>query len=220
MRGGKDRTKKEFEELLLEVRRVTRVTTWGRRMSFRATVLVWNKKWKIWLGLSKWPDVSTAVKKASNEAYKNMFVVPIARGKTVPYAIVNKYKACSVKILPATQGTWLKAWSSVRSVLDLAWYENILSKIMWSNNKLNNALATIMALAKYKHADYFTSLKTDEKKVETKETKKEVKKEEVKKEANKKSTDKKPATKKETTKKPAVKKTAAKKETVKKTTKK
>jgi len=76
MRGGKDKTKKEFEELLLEVRRVTRVTTGWRRMSFRATVLVWNRKWKIGLGLSKWPDVSSAVKKAANEAYKTMFVVP------------------------------------------------------------------------------------------------------------------------------------------------
>lgn len=215
---GKDKTKKEFEELLLEVRRVTRVTTGWRRMSFRAVVLVWNKKWKIGLGLSKGPDVSTAVKKASNEAYKSMFVVPITKAKTVPYAIVNKYKACSVKILPATPGTGLKAWSSVRSVLDLAWYENILSKIMWSNNKLNNALATIKALSKYKHADFFTSLndskdkkedtkekakKTEDKKIEDKkvETKKETKKTEVKK------VEKKPTTKKNPAKKTITKKT-------------
>jgi len=59
-----------------------------------------------------------------------MFIVPITKGKTVPYAIINKYKACVVKILPATHGTGLKAGSSVRSVLDLAGYENILSKIM------------------------------------------------------------------------------------------
>jgi len=205
MRGGKDKTKKEFEELLLEVRRVTRVTTGGRRMSFRATVLVWNKKGKIGLGLSKGPDVQTAVKKAANEAYKEMFLVPITKGKTVPYAIINKYKACSVKILPATQGTGLKAGSSVRSVLDLAGYENILSKIMWSNNKLNNALATIKALSKYKHADFFTSSK-------------EAKKEDVKTDAN---TDNKKEVKtdaKETAKadtKPVAKKPAVKKTTTK-----
>ena len=134
----KDKTKKEFDELLLEVRKVTRVTTWWRRMSFRATVLVWNKKGKIWLGLSKWVDVTSAVKKATNEAYKKMFIVPITKDKTVPYSITNKYKSCIVKVLPATQGTWLKAGSSVRSVLELAWYENVLSKIIGSNNKLNN----------------------------------------------------------------------------------
>jgi len=160
---GKDKTKKEFEELLLEVRKVTRVTTWWRRMSFRATVLVWDKKWKIWLGLSKWVDVTSAVKKAANEAYKNMFNVPITKGKTVPYAIINKYKACTVKIIPAAKGTWLKAGSSVRATLELAWYENILSKIIGSNNKLNNSIATIKALLKYKHADHFTSFDKDKK---------------------------------------------------------
>ncbi|HRX63599.1 MAG TPA: 30S ribosomal protein S5 [Candidatus Absconditabacterales bacterium] len=216
MQRGKDKTKKEFEELLLEVRRVTRVTTGGRRMSFRATVLVGNKKGKIGIGLSKGPDVTSAVKKAANEAYKNMFIVPITKAKTVPYMITNKYKACVVKLLPATQGTGLKAGSSVRSVLDLAGYENILSKIIGSNNKLNNALATIKALSKYKHADYFTSLE-DKKESEDKEDKK------VEKEAEGKKVEKKPAAKKKTTttKKPATKKTTTtKKPTAKKTTKK
>jgi len=164
----KDKTKKEFDELLLEVRRVTRVTTWWRRMSFRATVLIWNKKWKIWIWLSKWPDVSTAVNKASNEAYKKIFNVPITKNQTVPYPISMKYKACLIKLLPASAGTWIKAWSSVRSVLELAWYENVLSKIVWSNNKLNNAIATINALITYKHADHFNNLviKKPEKKIE------------------------------------------------------
>lgn len=154
----KNKTQKEFEEILLEVRRVTRVTTWWRRLSFRATVLVWNKKWKIWIGLSKGNDVTSAVKKASNEAYKNMFIVPITKADTVPYALSLNYKACFVKLLPASAGTGLKAWSSVRSVLELAWYGNVLSKIVWSSNKLNNAIATIMALSKYKHADHFSAL--------------------------------------------------------------
>ena len=211
----KDKTKKEFDELLLEVRKVTRVTTWWRRMSFRATVLVWNKKGKIWLGLSKWVDVTSAVKKATNEAYKTMFIVPITKDKTVPYSITNKYKSCIVKILPATQGTWLKAGSSVRSVLELAWYENVLSKIIWSNNKLNNAIASIRALSKYKHADHFTAIKEEKvekienEKAEDKKVVEEVK--EVK--VEKKTAAKKPAAKKETAeKKPVAKKTTAKKE--------
>lgn len=227
----KDKTKKEFDELLLEVRKVTRVTTWWRRMSFRATVLVWNKKGKIWLGLSKWVDVTSAVKKATNEAYKKMFIVPITKDKTVPYSITNKYKSCIVKVLPATQGTWLKAGSSVRSVLELAWYENILSKIVGSNNKLNNAIACINALSMYKHADHFTAIKeekVEEAKEETKNEKKvveEVKEEKVEKKApaKKTTTTKKPAAKKEETaekKAPAKKATAAKKPAAEKTAKK
>ena len=213
---GKDKTKKEFDELLLEVRKVTRVTTWGRRMSFRATVLVWNKKWKIWLWLSKWVDVTSAVKKATNEAYKNMFFVPITKTKTVPYPMTNKYKSCIVRVIPATQGTWLKAWSSVRSVLELAGYENILSKIIGSNNKLNNAIATINALSACKHADYFTAFDRNAKPEIVEEESADVK--EVKKTPAKKSPAKKDAEPK--AEKSTEKKATAKKPVAKKTTKK
>lgn len=215
MKGGnKDKTKKEFDELLLEVRRVTRVTTWWRRMSFRATVLVGNKKGKIWLWVSKGADVSIAVSKASREAYKNMYIVPLTKDNTVPYMTSTKYKACFVKLLPAKAGTGLKAGSSVRAVLELAGYENMLSKIVWSNNKLNNAIATIKALSSYKHSDFFSNFltkkgaKTEEVVVEATtttpaEVAKPVHKEESKEE--KKIGDTKPAVKKPAPKKPAKK---------------
>ncbi len=164
---SKDRVKKEFEELLLEVRRVTRVTTGGRKMSFRATILVGNRKGKIWIGLAKGPDVQSAVAKASREAYKQMFLVPLTRDQTVPYSTTTAFKACQIKLIPANAGTGLKAGSSVRAVLALAGYENVLSKIMWSNNKLNNALTTIKALSSYKHADYFNKLVVQKLKNET-----------------------------------------------------
>lgn len=107
--GNRDKVKKEFDELLLEVRRVTRVTTGGRKLSFRATVLVGNRKGKIGIGVDKGLDVSSAVSKASREAYKNMFIVPITAGKTVPYVLTTNYKACLIKLLPASAGTGLKA---------------------------------------------------------------------------------------------------------------
>jgi len=88
---------------------VTRVTTGGRKLSFRATVLVGNKKGKVGIGVSKGPDVSSAVQKASREAYKTIFMVPITGNQTVPYPITTKYKACVIKLLPATAGTGLKA---------------------------------------------------------------------------------------------------------------
>lgn len=174
---SKDKVKKEFDELLLEVRRVTRVTTGGRKMSFRATILVGNKKWKIGIGVSKWPDVTAAVSKASREAYKTMFIVPITGNQTVPYQTTTKYKACVIKLLPATAGTGLKAWSSVRAVLELAGFENVLSKIMGSNNKLNNALCAIRALSTYKHANFFNKRVVEKAKTETTEEKAENKEE-------------------------------------------
>ena len=221
-RNHREKPKKEFDELLLEVRRVTRVTTGGRRMSFRATILVGNRKGKIWLGSAKWNDVAGAVSKATNEAYKALFQVPVTKWDTVPYELTYKYKSSKVRLLPASEGTWLKAGSSIRSVLELAGYSNILSKMIGSNNKLNNALATILALASYKHADYFSSLRAvkdvekDEEVEEKKPAKKAEKVEEVKEEKRpaKKATkaEKPPKAEKIEEKKPA-KKPAAKKTT-------
>ncbi len=229
-RNHREKPKKEFDELLLEVRRVTRVTTGGRRMSFRATILVGNRKGKIWLGSAKWNDVAGAVSKATNEAYKALFEVPVTKGDTVPYELTYKYKSSKVRLLPASEGTWLKAGSSIRSVLELAGYSNILSKMIGSNNKLNNALATILALASYKHADYFSSLravKEVEEKEEVVEEKKPAKKavpkaeklekveavkEEKAEEKNEEKPAKKTAAKKAPAKKPAAKKTAKKEE--------
>ncbi len=146
-------TKKEnkFEEVILERRMVTRVTKWWRRMSFRAVVLVGNKRWKIGIGVGKWQDVVSAVKKATNEAYKNIVDVPVVGDAlTVPYPRYFKYKSAKIKLLPAAPGTGIKAWSSIRRVLELAGYQNILSKRVWTSNILNNALATIKALSTYK----------------------------------------------------------------------
>lgn len=155
-RGGRwrrnQKPKKEFDEVLLEVRRVTRVTTWWRQLSFRAIILIWNKKGKIGLGVSKWSDVAVAVQKATREAYKNIITAPVTDTESVPYELTHKYKAAIVKLIPASSGTGLKAWSSVRRVLELAWYTNMLSKIMGTNNKLNNAIATLQALGMYKQA--------------------------------------------------------------------
>lgn len=145
---------KDYDEVLLEVRRVTRVTTGGRQLSFRAIILVGNKKGKIGLGVSKGSDVSVAVKKATNEAYKNIVVTPLNEAMTIPYIVQAKYKSASIKLLPATLGTGIKAGSSVRTVLGLAGYTNMLSKIMGSNNKLNNALATIAALGSFKQGKF------------------------------------------------------------------
>lgn len=161
-------------------------------MAFRATMLIGNKKGKIGIGVAKGNDVAVAVQKANREAYKNIVTVPVAKGGTVPYVLEHKLKACKIRLLPATEGTGLKAGSSLRIVLELAGYENILSKIIGSNNKLNVALTTIDALKTYKHANHFSSHAP--KKEVADENKVEEKKETLKKKAPA----KKPAPKKDT----------------------
>lgn len=144
---------------MLEVRRVTRVTTWWRQLSFRAIILVWNRKGKIGIGIAKWADVQIAVSKATHDAYKHVISVPLTEAGTIPYEISRTYKWAQVKLLPAAPGTWLKAWSSVRMVLELTGCSNVLSKIMWSTNKLNNALATVQALWSFKMGKFPERLK-------------------------------------------------------------
>lgn len=145
---------KEYDEVLLEVRKVTRVTTGWRKLSFRAIIVVWNRKGKIWLWIGKSLDVLWAVQKATHDAYKAIKQVPLNDVNTIPYETLAKYKSATIKLLPASSGTGLKAGSSVRTVLELAGYNNILSKILGSNNKLNNAIATINALTTFKAAKY------------------------------------------------------------------
>lgn len=139
-----------FEESLVQVSRVTRVTKGWRQLSFRAIMLVGNKSWKVWLWIGKSSDVVWAINKSIHDAYKNLVEVPIVGNDTVPYSITYKYKAAEIKLLPASAGTWVKAGSTVRLVLEMAGYHNMLSKIVWTNNKLNNAIATISALSKFK----------------------------------------------------------------------
>ncbi|MBS8121888.1 ribosomal protein S5 [Candidatus Vampirococcus lugosii] len=141
---------KQFEERLLEVRRVTRVTKGGRQLAFRAVMVIGDKKGTIGLGIAKSSDVIGAIQKATHDAYKNLKKVPVVGADSVPYLKTFKFKSAIVRLIPAGPGTGLKAGSSVRSVLELAGYNNILSKIIGTNNKLNNALATIYALTMYK----------------------------------------------------------------------
>ena len=211
-----------FEESLLEVRKVTKVTTGGRRMRFRAIVLVGDRAWHIGLGVGKGNDVSIAVSKATHDAYKNVSDVSITKSGSIPYMITNKYKACRVTLRPAGAGTGLKAWSSVRTVLELSWYSNILSKIIGSNNPLNNSIATITALTNFKvdidNIQAVAEVKTQV--VEAKETKRSDKRPERKPLDKKTSAAPKASTPASQDAKDAAKKTPVKKPTTKKTTKK
>lgn len=141
---------KEFKEELLTIDRVTRVTSWGRQLRFRAVMVVWDGKWRVWLWTWKSWEVVDAIAKAVNDAKKNMVKVKLNEGGTVPYNIEAKFKSAKIMVHQASDWVWIIAWGSVRKVLAVAWYTNVLAKRYGSTNLINNARATIKALTSFK----------------------------------------------------------------------
>ena len=139
--GGEAR---EFDQKVVEIKRVTRVVAGGKRMRFRALVVIGDHKGKIGSGLKKGMDVTEAVNKAVNAAKKSMIVVPIVND-TVPHQVNIKYKSSKLLMMPARPGTGVIAGGAVRSVLDLAGVKNVISKMIGSNNKTNNVRAAFEA---------------------------------------------------------------------------
>lgn len=148
---GRDRRHepKEYEETTLSIDRVTRVVKGGRRMRFRALVVVGNKKGKVGVGTGKAGEVQAAVQKAARAAKRAMIRIPL-RGFTIPHMVEVKHKAAHIRLLPASAGTGMVAGGAVRVILDMAGVKDVLSKRFGSSNKLVNAQATIFALQKLK----------------------------------------------------------------------
>ena len=140
---------KEFEQKILEIARVTRVTAGGKRMKFRACVIVGDKKGRVGSAVAKGTDVTQAIGKASTKAEKNLITVAL-RNETIPYEIKEKFGAAVILLKPAPKGTGVKAGGAMRSVLELAGVPNVVGKILGSKNKINNSRATINALGKLK----------------------------------------------------------------------
>lgn len=136
---------KEFEETTLSIDRVTRVVKGGRRMRFRAIVVVGNKKGKVGLGTGKAGEVQAAVQKATRAAKRAMMRVPINKG-TIPHQVDMKYKSAKLRILPASAGTGIIAGGALRVILELAGVKDVLSKRFGTKNKLVNAQAAMLAL--------------------------------------------------------------------------
>ena len=145
-RGRRDgeQVKREFDQKVVEIKRVTRVVAGGKRMRFRALVVIGDKKGKVGMGLRKGVDVAEAVNKAVNAAKKSMVVVPLVND-TIPHQVSLKFKSSKIILLPAREGTGIIAGGALRSVLDLAGIKNILSKRLGSSNKVNNVKAVFEA---------------------------------------------------------------------------
>ena len=141
--------KSEFQEKVLEIKRVTRVVAGGKRMSFRATIVIGDKKGRVGLGIGKGLDVAASVEKAKRQAQKNLVAVNLKDGRTIPHEIEEKYSAARIRLKPAKANHGLIAGGPARTVLELAGIRDISAKILGrTTNKLTNAIATINALKK------------------------------------------------------------------------
>ncbi len=135
----------EWKEQVVQIRRVTKVVKGGKKLSFRAIVIVGNKKGQVGMGVAKAAEVIIAIQKAVADARKNLITVPIFK-TTIPHMITGRSGAGSVVLKPASQGTGVIAGGAVRAVLELSGIENILSKSLGSKSPLNAANATLNAL--------------------------------------------------------------------------
>ncbi|MFH1789597.1 MAG: 30S ribosomal protein S5 [bacterium] len=146
--------KPEFDQYILDLARVTRVTKGGKHLSFRVCVVLGNRKGKVGFGVAKGKDVQIGVEKAVKQAKKNMINVPIINN-TLPHPIYYKFKASTVFLKPAPQGTGIIAGGPVRALLDLAGVPNVSAKILGkTKNKISIVKATFQALQSFKLSSF------------------------------------------------------------------
>ena len=149
--GGFKDVEKEFQEELLGVDRVTRVTAGGRQLRFRASVVIGNGKGTVGFGMGKAGEVVIAIEKAVRDAKKNLLTFSIIDG-TIAHDLTAHYKAANIFIHPASKGTGLIAGGSARKVFAVAGIKDILAKQRGTNNPITNARVTMKALAALKKA--------------------------------------------------------------------
>jgi small subunit ribosomal protein S5 len=145
----KPQEKKEFIQKIIDLARVTRVTSGGKRLRFRACVAVGDGKGRIGIGLAKGADVALAVGKAARKAEKDVMNITLVND-TVPHEIFIKEGAAQLFLKPAPKGTGVKAGGAVRVILKLAGVPNVVSKVFGSRNKINNVRAVLKAFKSFK----------------------------------------------------------------------
>ncbi|MEA2007190.1 MAG: 30S ribosomal protein S5 [Patescibacteria group bacterium] len=139
------RDKPDFEQKLLDLARVTRVVKGGRRFSFRAAMVIGNRKGKVGFGVAKGSDVSNAIGKAVANAKKRMLVVK-RTNTTIGFDVRKKVGAAKVLIKPAKEGRGIVAGGAMRAVLELAGVKDVVAKSLGTSSKINVARATLVAL--------------------------------------------------------------------------
>ena len=142
----------EYQQKLLDLRRVARVVAGGRRFSFRATLVIGNERGDVGIGMGKAGDTALAIEKAFRAARKSLLTVPLTKIQSIPHESFAKYASARVLIKPAKEGRGLVAGGAARVVLALAGVKNATAKILsHTKNKVNNGRATLEALRQLKH---------------------------------------------------------------------
>ncbi len=158
-REPRPRKQKLYDDEVIDVSRVTKVTKGGRHFRFSATVAVGDRKGKVGIGTGKANEVPDAIRKALEAATKNVVRVSIVDERTIPHEAIGVQSASKVVLKPASKGTGIKAGGPVRSVLELAGVKDILSKSLGSNTKINMAYATLNALKSQKTKEEIAALR-------------------------------------------------------------
>ena len=148
----------DIEEKVIDIRRVTKVVKGGRNFRFAALVVVGDRNGHVGIGTGKAMEVPEAIRKAVEDAKKNLITVPIV-GTTVPHRIQGRYGAGNVLIMPAKEGTGVIAGGPARAVIEMAGIKNIRTKSLGSNNKQNVVLATIEGLRQIKTPEEVAKLR-------------------------------------------------------------
>lgn len=135
-----------FVERLIKINRVSKVTKGGKKLSFRAIVVIGDENGKVGVGVAKADDVVNAFKKAKADGHKNLIELPITKSLSIPHNVTGQFGACQVIMRPSIEGSGVIAGGAVRIVLEVAGVKNVIAKQLGSNNLLNNARASICAL--------------------------------------------------------------------------
>ena len=136
----------EFEEKVVTIKRVVKVVKGGRNSRFSALVVVGNGKGRVGVGLGKSVEIPEAIRKAKEDAMKNLITVPVDETESIPHDIIGNFGGASVLLKRAPEGTGVIAGGPARNVLELAGVKNIRTKSLGSNNKQNVVLATLAGL--------------------------------------------------------------------------
>ena len=142
----KNSRKPKFVERLIKISRVSKVTKGGKKLSFRAIIVIGDENGNVGVGVAKADDVVNAFKKAKADGRKNLITLPLTKSLSIPHSVGGRFGACKVIMKPAIEGSGVIAGGAVRIVLEVAGVKNVIAKQLGSNNLLNNARASICAL--------------------------------------------------------------------------
>ncbi len=162
--GRPERVKPEFDQKILNIRRVTRVTKGGKRMNFSVAMVIGDRKGSVGVGTGKANDTSLAIDKAYRNAKKNIMHLQLTKTNSISHDVSAKYSSGRVMIIPA-KGRGVSAGSALKNVIDLAGIKDVTAKIVSpSKNKLNIGRAAIMALSAFDKTKFVAFKKTEAKK--------------------------------------------------------